>query len=210
MTIRLTAPVFASLALAALLGGCGSTRTVTITQQVTATATAPPAAIAAAPATTAASTTPSAGSGQPATVRGHTGNTLTLGGAGLNSDPDNHARTRIELTVTGVSGPFKGYDTAPGRELIGVRMRFYNLGRLHYDDPQPDGTLVLATGETGKQTSLIPLQGKNPCSDATLKLKQGESKDVCIAYDIPKGQKPETFEYVTDDGYGDTGLWTLR
>src|SRR5277367_6291229 len=158
MTIRLTAPICAALALAVALAGCGSTKTTTVT------APAPTTSAATTPATSASATTTSSGSGsgEPVTVKGKTGDTLILTGAGLNTDPNNHAKTKIKLTVTGLSGPFKGYDNAAGHELIGVKMRFENLGKLHYDDPQPDGTLVLTTGETGKQTELIQAEGKDP------------------------------------------------
>jgi hypothetical protein len=34
---------------------------------------------------------------------------------------------------------------------------------------------------------------------------------VCgIAYEIPTTSKPQTFQYITDSGYGDTGVWALR
>ena len=69
---------------------------------------------------------------------------------------------------------------------MGVLLRFSNEGEQVYDDPLPNGTLKLVGGGSGKQASLIPLGGKNPCKNPTVKLKQGQSKNVCIAFEMPK------------------------
>ena len=67
-----------------------------------------------------------------------------------------------------------------------------------------------ASGESGKQTSLIPFGQANPCDNPSLKLKSGQSRSVCIAFEVPKADKPRTFEFGTDSGFGDTGLWKLK
>jgi hypothetical protein len=109
-----------------------------------------------------------------------------------------------------VRGPFKDASIPAGQQLIGVELRFQNVGRLRYEDAQPHGQLTLAGGESGKQLLLIPLGGANPCHTPSVKLKTGQSKTACLAFQVPKAEKPQAFEYVTDDGYGDTGLWSLR
>jgi hypothetical protein len=144
------------------------------------------------------------------TVKGALGDKLALAGAGLNDNPSDHTKTQIRVTLMSVAGPFSGYQIASNRKLIGLKLKFSNVGKLRYDDPLPDGTLTLSSGETGKQTNLIPLSGKNPCDDVSLKLKDGQSRTTCIAFEVPKSAKPKTFEYVTDSGYGDTGLWKLH
>jgi hypothetical protein len=144
------------------------------------------------------------------TVKGARGDTLVLQGSGLNDDVNDHRQTRIRVTLQRLRGPIKGFDVPAGRELIGVVLRFENAGRLRYDDAQPQGQLTLRGGESGKQTSLIPIGGSNPCDDPSLKLGTGQSKTACIAFEVPRPGKPMTFEYVADDGYGDTGLWSLR
>jgi hypothetical protein len=150
------------------------------------------------------------GIADPVTVKGRVGDTLILDGSGLNDDPADHRKTRIKVTLQGLRGPFPGFDVAKGRELIGVELRFTNLGRLRYDDAQPHGQLTVAGGESGKQTNLIPLGGTNPCVNPSLKLRKGQSKSACLAFDVPKADKPKAIEYVSDDGYGDTGLWRLH
>lgn len=146
----------------------------------------------------------------PITVKGRMGDALTLLGSGLNDDPDDHTKTKIKVRLKAVRGPFKGFQIPASRALIGVELEFTNVGAKRYDDPQPDGTLTVAGGESGKQTNLIPLSGGNPCDNQSLKLAKGQSRSTCIAFDIPKKEKPLALEYVSDSGYGDTALWSLR
>jgi hypothetical protein len=146
----------------------------------------------------------------PVTVKGKMGDSLTLVGSGLNDDPSDHSKTKIKVRLQAVRGPFKGFQIPSNRALIGVELEFTNVGAKRYDDPLPDGTLTVAGGESGKQTNLIPLSGANPCDNRSLKLKAGQSKSTCIAFEIPKREKPLALEYVSDSGYGDTGLWSLR
>jgi hypothetical protein len=144
------------------------------------------------------------------TVKGKLGDTLALQGSGLNDGSSDHTKTRIRVTLKGVKGPFKGFDIAKGRQLIGVQLHFVNVGKLVYDNPLPQGELTVASGENAKQTNLIAIGRKSPCDNPSVKLKAGQSKNVCIAFDVPKAEKPKSFQYVADHGFGDTGLWALR
>ena len=109
-----------------------------------------------------------------------------------------------------MKGPFQGFKVASNRQIIGVTLTVKNVGKLKYSDPLPSGQLTGASGESGKQTSLIPFGTANPCDNPSLKLKTGQSKTVCIAFEVPKKDKPRTFEFATDSGFGDTGLWKLK
>jgi hypothetical protein len=149
----------------------------------------------------------------PITVRGRLGDTLVLEGSGLEDDPANqssHAKNKVRVTLLRVRGPFKGFDVPAGRQLIGLDLRFVNVGRFVYKNPQPQGDLTVAGGETGKQTSLIAVGMKSPCDDKSLALRAGQSKRTCIAFEVPAGKRARSFEYVADAGYGDRGLWRLR
>ena len=145
------------------------------------------------------------------TVKGAVGDTLDLSGSGLgNKDPDDHTKTKVSVTLSKVKGPFKGYDIKSNRKLIGLQFKFKNTGELVYDNPLPNGKLKLVGGGSGKQTNLIQIDGsKDPCETPRLKLKAGKSKSVCIAFEVPKKAKLDTFSYTADSGYGDTAEWTL-
>jgi hypothetical protein len=183
--------IAAALGLIALVAGCGSSTTETSSTRAASEPTADPTR-------------------EPVTTfKGAKGDTLTLQGSGLNPDVNDFTRTKVKVTLKGTKGPIQGFKISPKNKLMGVLLRFSNVGEQLYDDPLPNGTLKLAGGGKGKQASLIPLGGENPCKNPTVKLKQGQSKNVCIAFEMPKGKTPASFEYITDAGYGDTGRWTF-
>ena len=199
------------LALAATLAACGGSESYS-EEPETAVATKPQATATPtqeAAAKTAKSRPDADGDGvaDAVTLKGKLGDTLTLEGAGLNA---NHTKSKIRVTLQGMKGPFSGFKVASNRQLIGVALKVKNVGKLKYDDPLPSGQLTGASGESGKQTSLIPFGGTNPCDNPSLKLKRGQSSTVCIAFEVPKKDKPRTFEFGTDSGFGDTGLWKLK
>ena len=84
-----------------------------------------------------------------------------LNGSGLgNKDPSDHTKTKISVKLTNkIKGPFKGYQIAANKKLIGLQFRFKNVGELVYDNPLPNGKLKLAAGGSGKQTNLIQIDG---------------------------------------------------
>jgi hypothetical protein len=207
--------LLAAVALSAVIAACGTaaaektgaTPSATATATATATPTPTPAAKA-----RGAHRTDSDGDGIPdaITVKGRRGDTFALQGSGLHDDVAVHTKTKIRVTLEGLRGPFTGFQMPAGQRLIGVVLRFTNVGRLRYDDAQPHGQLTLRGGESGKQTNLIAVGRANPCDNPSLKLRTGQSKTACLAFEVPRAGKPQAFEYVTDDGYGDTGLWSLR
>jgi hypothetical protein len=145
------------------------------------------------------------------TVKAKVGGTVALQGSGLHPhDLNDHTKTRIRVTLRRVRGPFPDSSIPAGKQLIGVELRFRNVGKLRYEDPQPHGHLTLAGGKAGKQLLLIPIGGANPCDTPSLKLKTGQSKTACLAFEIPKARRPRAFRYVTDFGYGDAGVWSLK
>ena len=202
----ITAAGIAALGLAAVLAGCGSS-TETSTGSVSSQAAKSDSSTGTVKKGT-RKRPDSDGNGIPdsITVKGKIGDTLALQGSGLNGDTKDHTKARIRVTLKGVKGPFKGFDLPAGRQLIGVELKFLNVGKLPYDNPLPHGELTVAGGENAKQTNLIAIGGKNPCDNPSVKLKSGQSKSVCIAFDVPKANKPQSFQYVADSGFGDIGL----
>jgi hypothetical protein len=197
------------LALAAALAACGGSESYSEEPETAVAAKTSVPQATAAPAKTAKDRPDADGDGIPdaVTLKGRLGDTLTLEGAGLNTG---HTKSKIRVTLQGMKGPFSGFKVASDRQIIGVALKVKNVGKLKYDDPLPSGQLTGASGESGKQTSLIPFGGTNPCDNPSLKLKSGQSKTVCIAFEVPKKDRPRTFEFGTDSGFGDTGLWKLK
>jgi hypothetical protein len=197
------------LALAATLTACGGSESYSEQPETAVAAKTSVPQPTAAPAKTAKDRPDADGDGIPdaVTLKGKVGDTLTLEGAGLNAG---HRKSKIRVTLQGMKGPFSGFKVASNRQIIGVTLKVKNVGKLSYDDPLPSGQLTGASGESGKQTSLIPFGGANPCDNPSLKLERGQSKSVCIAFEVPKKDKPRTFEFGTDSGFGDTGLWKLQ
>lgn len=204
-------PLLGALLAALVLAGCGggdddsaattpvvggSAPATTPTIDMSTTTTPPPVA------TTDAEATRT----EPITVKGKLGDTLELVGQSGYKKP---SKVKVAVTVKKITGPFSGFNLDAGRKLIGLEVTFKNVGKARFDDALPGGRLAVSGGESGKQTSLISGNTKSPCDNPSLKLAPGESKSVCIAYDVPKDAKPATFEYATDSGYGDTGLWRL-
>ena len=177
---RLAAP--AAVGLAAALAACGSSSSKHDSYPI--------------PESTPAKVAATAAPAGPATVKGAEGDTLSL--------------DHIRVTMKGVRGPFKGFDVPSGRELVGVELRILNTGTERYDTTLPQGTLTLADGETGKPTNLISIGGKNPCDYPRVKLKKGQSRTMCLAFEVPAKGRPLAFQYVAGAGEGDTGLWTVK
>jgi hypothetical protein len=204
---RLSVPVALSpLALVAVLAGCGGA---TSTTTVTAPTPTPTTTTAAAPVTAPAKTSAPAvdeSREDSITVKGHTGDGLTLLGQYLTAQD----RVKVKVTLVGVRGPFSGFDLAAGRKLMGFEVRVTNLGTKVFDDPLPSGEVTLVDGDQGKQTNLIVTGRTSPCKNPSLKLKQGQTKQACIAFEVPKSGKLQTFRFAVDSGYGDAGLWRLR
>jgi hypothetical protein len=191
----------AALGLAAVIAGCGSGGGGSSSSPTSSTSNA------------AKSSRPDAdhnGVPDAITVKGALGDTLSLQGSGLHDNLNDHTKARLRVTLRAVRGPFKNFNVPTGHKLIGVELRFVNVGKIVYKNALPQGRLTLSGGGTAKQATLIPLNGRNPCDDKSLALQSGQAKSVCIAYEIPKAGKPLSFLYASDYGYGDKAVWTLR
>jgi len=218
MMVRMRPTLYVCVA-ALLVSGCGGT-TKTVTSTTTPPAASSPAAASATAASTASTITPPASGAtapasdarkDPITVKGRKGDALTLlGQYATTASGAAKARVKVKVTLNAIRGPFRGFTLAAGHKLIGVDVHVVNLGAKTFSDPLPSGMLILVGGESGKQTNLISGSGSSPCDNPSLKLKQGQAADACVAFDVPKTSKLETFQFATDSGYGDTGLWRLK
>ena len=134
----------ALLALALALTACGGGREATAksrNRRSPRTKTPVPEATAA-PAKTAKSRPDADGNGVPdaVTLKGRLGDTLTLEGAGLHDDLSDHTKSKIRVTLQGMKGPFKGFDVADNRQLIGVVLKVKNVGELNTTTRCPPAT----------------------------------------------------------------------
>jgi hypothetical protein len=198
----------AALGLAAVLAGCGSGGGGTSSSSPSSS----PSKSSSNAAKPAAKRPDADGNGIPdaITVKGALGDTLALQGSGLHDNPNDHTKARLRVTLKAVRGPFQHFNIPSGQKLVGVDLHFANVGKIVYKNALPQGRLTLTGGGTAKQTTLIPIGGRNPCDDKSLALQAGQAKNICIAFEIPKSSKPLSFQYVSDYGYGDKAVWTLR
>jgi hypothetical protein len=143
--------------------------------------------------------------------KGKIGETFVLIGSEFAHVPSGKStgpRDRISAQVTSIVDPITGYDIGKGNRLVGIRMTVRNVGKVKYVDFQPSGDLTLAGGGAGKAESLIS-SGPETCQDPSLKLKPGAGGQVCMAFEVPKRAKLQSFQYTSDIGDGQPGIWTL-
>ena len=143
------------------------------------------------------------------TIKGAKGEALTLQGSGLNPDVNDFTRTKVKVTLKRIKGPIKGFKISSKNKLMGVMLRFTNEGEQLYDDPLPNGTLKLAGGGTGKQAVADPARRYEPLQEPDREAQAGQVQErLHRVRDAEEGEL-ESFEYITDAGYGDTGKWAL-
>src|SRR3954454_9507307 len=188
--------------------GCGGGGTKTRVETGTAPA---PARTPATTATTPTTTTPAAATTPKQNRHGKVGDTFVLVGSkyshvakGKTSGP----RDKIAVRVTAIVDPITGYDVGKANRLVGVRKIIRNVGKVKYTDFQPSGDLTLKGGGAGKGESLIST-GPETCKDPATKLAPGASGDVCMAFLVPKNAKLQSFQYTSDIGDGQSGLWKI-
>lgn len=115
----------------------------------------------------------------------------------------------VNVNVTSVApfsaGEFDSPDS--GKHYVGVVMRFHNVGTSTFSDsPDNDVTLLAANGDSFDST--IVSQGCE--NDAGMKLPVGESRNGCVAFEVPNGAKLSKVQVTLSSGFSDvTGEWKL-
>lgn len=184
-------------AVAVLAAGCGSTITKTVTggpekggAEQTGTGTGPSKPPPAVP--------PNDNAPKEATI----GSTLPLEGFG---------DLQMKVKVLDYLDPATGgeFDTPEsGARFVGVKLRLTNTGQKPFDDSPGNGAkLITNTDEEADAT--ITLGGT--CESASsVKIAPGDSRVVCIPFEVPKAQKGVEFQFTLDSGFADdTGQWKL-
>lgn len=180
--------------------GCGATKTATVIQTVTAattpettTDTAPPTDTT----TTDATSTPSltATVGKSITVNGNSGEAAEATVLGV-IDP-------VNIPPDSIDAPEQGH------HMVGVRMLVKSTGTTPLDEAF-DNDAKLITADDTSYDAQVTVNG--PCiSPSSQRISPGAQRRICLAFEIPDGTRPKTFQFTLDSGFADeTGEWTLN
>lgn len=194
-----------------LAAGCGST---TVIKQATETVTRTSAV--AAGTTQAPGTTPGAqttqqpaahgsGGGSSSASQAAVGDTLTLSGESSGES--------LAVTVGHIMDPLEvgEFDEAdPGQRFVGVQITLHNVGTVAYSDSPSNGATLLSGDDEQAESEIV---SGGPCANgfgSDVKIAAGDSQQGCVAFELPDGESPATFQFTLDSGFADdTGQWAL-
>jgi hypothetical protein len=94
----------------------------------------------------------------------------------------------------------------PGFRRLGVEVRLRNVGHTRVSDfPSNDADVVTTSGRSYKST----ISGGDGCPQpSTTRIPAGQSRLICVAFEIPTGARLRYFEWTLDSGFADqTGQW---
>jgi hypothetical protein len=195
-----------------LAAGCGST---TVIKQATETVTRTSAVAGAGAATTGATPAAAQTTSRPA-ARGprcgsssarqaRAGDALTLSG--------DSGGESLAVTADGVMDPLAvgEFDQAdPGQRFVGVQVTLQNVGTVPYSDSPSNGATLLSSDDEQAQSEIVT---GGPCANgfgSDVKIAPGDSQQGCVAFELPDGATPATFQFTLDSGFADdTGQWSL-
>ena len=179
-------------ALATTLGaGCGATTVKTVTTTVPS------------PGGPSHSPAPEATPGQTGTGLAKVGSSLTLAGSnGL----------QMKVTVTAYLDPATAgeFETPQqGARFVGVKLQLVNVGQQAYDDSPTNGSKLITN--TDEQADATVTTGGSCESPSTVTIAPGDTRVVCIPFEIPAAQRGRTFQFALDSGFADEkGQWSLE
>jgi hypothetical protein len=188
-----------ALALAAVVGGCGSTQTVVKTVTASGTSATAAETTSASQAATEAQTSTSSAS------QARAGDTLELKGNGGEA---------MAVTVDVVMDPLQvGPDDQPdvGQRFVGVQITLRNVGTVAYSDSPSNGATLLSNIDEQAKGEIV---SGGPCGNdfqSSANVAPGDTQEGCIPFELPSGQTPKTFQFTLNSGFADqTGQWSLR
>jgi len=175
------------------LAGCGSTTIKTVTDTTTAPSGQTPTS------TEATDDTPAAQSSPQETK---VGSTISL--SGFDS-------VKMDVKVTRVLDPATGGEfdqPSPGTRYVGVEIELKNTGQVAYDDSPSNGaTLITNTDEEADAEITL---GGTCNSPSDVKIAPGDTRKVCIPFEVPNAQKARKFQFTLNSGFAnETGEWSL-
>jgi hypothetical protein len=175
------------------VGGCGTTETKS-TPEGTSGSTQ-----------SGATATPASAQSKPKAPVAGIGDSLTLEGSdGL----------KVQVTLLDVIDPVAvgEFETPEGdKRIVGIRIAMKNVSETQYDDSPSNGS-VLIYGSDEQADATILAEGE--CSSgfaSSAKIAPGARRQGCIPFEVPKGNKPKTFQFTLESGFGpQAGEWSLR
>ena len=121
--------------------------------------------------------------------------------------------TKMRVTPVSVKSVSGGeIDTATsGKRYVGVQLRLKNVGQKTYQDSPSNGAkLITRSGEQADPTILTGGFCSGSFTSDT-NIASGASRQGCIPFEVPKGQKLATFQFGLDSGFGpQTGEWRIK
>ena len=115
----------------------------------------------------------------------------------------------VRVTATEIASLTPGeYDDVPaGKRMVGVSVRLTNdtTSPAYSDSPSNGAALILESGD-----QVDPTISFGGCKAQSLKIQPGDSRRVCIPFEIDTDAKLATFQFALDSGFSDdAGEWRL-
>jgi hypothetical protein len=117
------------------------------------------------------------------------------------------------VSVDGVIDPLAvgEFDQAdPGERFVGVQITLHNVGTVPYSDSPSNGATLLSSDDEQAESEIVT---GGPCANgfaSDVKIAPGDSQQGCVAFELPDGESPATFQFTLDSGFADdTGQWSL-
>ena len=144
---------------------------------------------------------------------GSTGSTARGGGLAVGHSARMHAgATTLIVTVRRVIFPLRGSGMllSPGDAAAGVDVAIRNSGHGVYDSSS-ESDISLRT--TGGAPAVPGFAQRGQCQtteiDFLKEVSPGESRSGCVAFDVPKGERPATVRF-SPEGHGALGrTWVV-
>jgi len=121
---------------------------------------------------------------------------------------------KVQVTLLDVIDPVAvgEFETPEGdKRIVGIRIAMKNVSETQYDDSPSNGS-VLIYGSDEQADATILAEGE--CSSgfaSSAKIAPGARRQGCIPFEVPKGNKPKTFQFTLESGFGpQAGEWSLR
>lgn len=99
--------------------------------------------------------------------------------------------------------------TAAGKRLVGVDLRLTNVSDTQYDDSPSNGSTLILDDDTQADATITT--GGSCDLSVDVKIAPGDSRRVCIPFEVSSKRHAKTFQFTLDSGFGDqAGEWSLR